>query len=225
MARTRLSLDHRREHLLRAGVQLLGSHDGPPPVDAIAKAAGVSKGLLYHYFPDKEDFLLEVVRSATVEISNATATDPDRPVDEQIAQAVDGLLDYAEAHAAGMRVIFGIKYQSPKVLRLVREQRAARVARVVEQVAGARPGSAEVIRGSAALRTALDGALAFMESAMLRWLEERNLERPAMRTLLIGALAGALALAQQIDPELRLEPANLVIPGDPASPSDERRER
>jgi hypothetical protein len=64
-----------------------------------------------------------------------------------------------------------------------------------------------------------------MESAMLRWLEERNLERPAMRTLLIGALAGALALAQQIDPELRLEPANLVIPGDPANPSDERRER
>jgi AcrR family transcriptional regulator len=207
MGRKRLSLDHRRACLLRAGVQLLGLHDGPPPVEAIAKAAGVSKGLLYHYFPDKEDFLLEVVRSAVDEITEATATDPSRPVPEQIPQAVDGFLDYAEAHSPGLRVIFGAKYHSPKVLRLVREQRAARVDRVVEQVAGARPDRAESIRASAALRTALDGALSFMETVTLRWLEERALGRAEVRTLLIGALSGAIDLAQRIDPELHLEPA------------------
>jgi len=212
VARTRLSLDHRREHLLRAGVQLLGSHDGPPPVDAIAKAAGVSKGLLYHYFPDKEDFLLEVVRSAAVEITEATTTDPTRPVVEQIAQAVDGFLDYAQAHSAGLRVIFGNKYQSSKVARLVREQRAARVSRVVEQVAVACLDHAETIRASAALSTALDGAVAFMESATLRWLEEDVLTRPAMRALLMGALSSALLLAEQVDPDLHLELTDVVTP-------------
>jgi AcrR family transcriptional regulator len=200
-------LDHRRACLLRAGMQLLGLHDGPPPVAAIAKAAGVSKGLLYHYFPDKEDFLLEVVRSAVDEITEATATDPNRPVPEQIAQAVDGFLDYAEAHSPGLRVIFGVKYHSPKVLRFVRQQRAARVDRVIEQVASARPDRVESIRASAALRTALDGALSFMETVTLRWLEERALGRPEVRTLLIGALSGAIELAQRIDPELDLEPA------------------
>jgi AcrR family transcriptional regulator len=185
-------------------------------VAAIAKAAGVSKGLLYHDFPDKDDFLLEVVRTAVTDITEATATDPSRPVEEQIGQAVDGFLDYAEAHSAGLRVIFGVKHHSPKVLRLVREQRAARVDRVVEQVAGARPDRAEAIRASAALHTALDGALSFMETATLRWLEERALDRGEMRVLLMGALSAALALAQRLDPALELEPAALL--GDAAGP-------
>jgi AcrR family transcriptional regulator len=210
VARQRLSVDHRREHLLRTGLQVLGAHGGNPPVGEIARAAGVSKGLLYHYFPDKEDFLVEVVRSAAAEITAATATTPTSSVAEQIEQAVDGFLDYAEAHSAGLRVIFGHKYRSTQVMRVVSEQRAARVDRVVEQVAGARPGSADVIRASVALHTALDGAVSFMETATLRWLEDGVLGRPAMRTLLMGALGSALALAAQIDPELRLD---LTEPG------------
>lgn len=210
MARQRLSVDHRRELLLRTGLQVLGAHEGNPPVGEIARAAGVSKGLLYHYFPDKEDFLVEVVREAANEITAATATTPTSSVPEQIAQAVEGFLDYAEAHSAGLRVIFGHKYRSPKVLEVLREQRASRVERVVEQVAGARPGCADVIRASAALRTALDGALSFMETATLRWLEDGLLGRPAMRTLLTGALGAALTLAAEIDPELRLD---LAEPG------------
>jgi AcrR family transcriptional regulator len=224
VARQRLSVDHRRELLLRTGLQVLGAHEGNPPVDEIARAAGVSKGLLYHYFPDKEDFLVEVVREAAKEITAATATTPTSSVPEQIAQAVDGFLDYAQAHSAGLRVIFGHKYRSPQVLQVVREQRAARVDRVVEQVAGARPGCADVIRASAALRTSLDGALSFMETATLRWLEDGVLTRPAMRTLLMGALGSALALAAQIDPELRLD---LTEPGaqEPDEPEPDEPER
>jgi AcrR family transcriptional regulator len=187
---------------LRAGVRLLGEYDGPPPVGEIARAAGVSKGLLYHYFPDKEDFLVEVVRTAAGDISAATETDPTRTVAEQIEQAIDGFLDYAQAHSAGLRVIFGHRHQSPRVLRVVREQRAARVDRIIEQVVGTWPEHAEVIRGSAALRTSLDGALAFLETATLRWLEDARLSRPAMHTLLTGTLHAALELAQRIDPEL-----------------------
>jgi AcrR family transcriptional regulator len=199
-------------------VRLLGEYDGPPPVGEIARAAGVSKGLLYHYFPDKEDFLVEVVRTAAADITAATATDPARTVVEQIEQAVHGYLDYAQEHAAGLRVIFGGRHQSTRVLQVVREQRAARVDRIIEQVVGSWPEQAGVIRDSAALRTALEGALAFMETATLSWLEDGRLARPAVHTLLTGALHAALELAVRIDPKLCLGGAHDRSPAGPDGP-------
>jgi AcrR family transcriptional regulator len=219
--RQRLSVEHRRERLLRAGLQLLGEYDGSPPVGEIARAAGVSKGLLYHYFPDKDDFLVEVVRTAAGEITAATATDPTRPVAEQIEQAIEGYLDYAEAHSPGLRVIFGHRHQSTRVLRVVREQRAARVDRIIEQVVGGWPEQAGTVRASAALRTSLDGALAYLETATLHWLEDAQLTRPAMHTLLTGALHAALELAVRIDPGLCLgRPAPGLDPAEPAPETD-----
>jgi AcrR family transcriptional regulator len=59
---TRLSSDERREHLLHAGVELVGRHGTADiSIEEIARAAGVSKGLLYHYFPTKTDFFVAVL--------------------------------------------------------------------------------------------------------------------------------------------------------------------
>ena len=76
-ARVRMRTDERREHLVRAGVDLL--RDKPYDqlsIDDIAAAAGISKGLLYHYFPSKRDYLLEVVRATAAGIRAATTPDP-----------------------------------------------------------------------------------------------------------------------------------------------------
>ena len=55
--RSRLSTDARREQLLDAGAELLGRRPyDEVSIEEIATAAGVSKGLLYHYFPTKQDF-------------------------------------------------------------------------------------------------------------------------------------------------------------------------
>ena len=42
--------------------------DGNPIGADIARAAGISKGLLYHYFPSKRDYYVEVVRRAAGEL-------------------------------------------------------------------------------------------------------------------------------------------------------------
>jgi len=204
--RQRLTVDTRREHLLRVGVELLGTREDTPPVTAIARAAGVTKGLLYHYFPDKDDFLAAVLRRAARDLTAATATTPGRPVAEQVGEAIDGFLDYAEIHSAGYRLIFGHRFPSIRLIRLLDELRAERVEQVVGYIADGPPDRTcpvgERVRASAALRTALAGALAFVETAVLRWLEYRDLDRGALRVLLVGALSGALRDAGEIDPAL-----------------------
>ena len=60
--RRRLSTAERREQLLSVGARLFS--DGPYDevrIERVAEIAGVSRGLLYHYFPNKRDFFAAVV--------------------------------------------------------------------------------------------------------------------------------------------------------------------
>ena len=62
--RRRLS-DERREELLRAGVELFSARSyDEVSIDEIAAAVGISRGLLYHYFPSKRDFYVAGLRRA-----------------------------------------------------------------------------------------------------------------------------------------------------------------
>ncbi|HEY8502777.1 MAG TPA: helix-turn-helix domain-containing protein, partial [Solirubrobacterales bacterium] len=75
--RSRMSTDARREQLLAAGTDLLGRRPyDEVSIGEIAAAAGVSKGLLYHYFPTKKDFVLAALRRGEDELSQLTAPDP-----------------------------------------------------------------------------------------------------------------------------------------------------
>ena len=64
--RARLSTDARREQLVAFGVEMFSERPfDDVSIDDIAAAAGISKGLLYHYFPSKRDFYVETVRAAS----------------------------------------------------------------------------------------------------------------------------------------------------------------
>ena len=63
--RTRRLSDERREELLRAGVELFSARSyDEVSIDEIAGAVGISRGLLYHYFPSKRDFYVAGLRRA-----------------------------------------------------------------------------------------------------------------------------------------------------------------
>ena len=74
--RTRLQVDVRRQQLLELGLQLFGNQTYDElSIDEIAKQAGVSKGLLYHYFPSKRAFYVALVRRAAGELLEETDVD------------------------------------------------------------------------------------------------------------------------------------------------------
>ena len=75
--RTRLSPAQRREQLLDLGVRLLAARSlDELSIDLLAEEAGISRGLLYHYFGNKVAFHEAVVRHAADDLIAQTAPPP-----------------------------------------------------------------------------------------------------------------------------------------------------
>ena len=130
-----MKTDERREQLLRTGVELLGrrSYD-EVSIDEIARAAGVSKGLLYHYFPTKKDFVVAVLHEATEELTALTAPDPALEPLAQLDASLDAFLGYVEEHAAAYATIFRTRGGGDPDIRAALER--GREQRVAEVLAG-----------------------------------------------------------------------------------------
>ena len=73
VTRRRLSPEDRRAELLALGVEVFGKRPyDEVRIDEIAERAGVSRALMYHYFPDKRAFFAAVVKDQAERLYDAT---------------------------------------------------------------------------------------------------------------------------------------------------------
>jgi AcrR family transcriptional regulator len=190
--RARLSTDARREQLVALGVEVFSERPfDEVSIDDIAAAAGISKGLLYHYFPSKRDFYVAVVRHSADEMQAITETDPQLAPLERLAAGLDRYLEYVDTHARGYATVLRAGIGSdPEVAAIVEAVRAAMARRILDDLTvedSAPPG----------VRIAVRGWVGFAEAASLEWLERRDLTRDEMRELLIQALRSVVEAARR----------------------------
>jgi AcrR family transcriptional regulator len=194
---TRLTGDQRREHLLHVGVELLGRHGtADVSIEEIAQAAGVSKGLLYHYFPTKDDFLLAVLDRSQAEMDQLLARDRDLSPLAQFDRNLDGFLRFVDDHAAGYLAVVNARGRSESVRQLVEERRARRVDELVALVAAVREVSRKEAR-QPQLVAAIEGWLGFSEGVIVRWLRDREIAREEVHELLRRVLLESLSLGSR----------------------------
>jgi AcrR family transcriptional regulator len=197
--RTRLATDARREELVRAGVELLRVRTPEEiSVDDVARRAGISRGLLYHYFEDKDAFVVAVLEQASEELRQALRVNPQLSGRERIEAAIDAFIDYAEAHAAGFRAVLTGGVANRNVAALIERTRERDLDAFVAGVA-AITSQPETARGSKVLRAALHAHMHFMEGAIVRWLARREITREQLRELILRALYATLAAAQAVE--------------------------
>jgi AcrR family transcriptional regulator len=102
--RRRLSPEDRRSELLALGAEVFGQRPyDEVRIDEIAERAGVSRALMYHYFPDKRAFFAAVVRAEGDRLFEATNTPPQPGVRlfDQLRAGVLAYLRYDEDHPHG----------------------------------------------------------------------------------------------------------------------------
>jgi AcrR family transcriptional regulator len=188
-AYTRLQVDERRRQLLELGARLFAAHAyADLSMAQIAREAGISKGLLYHYFPSKQDFFLATLAQGAEELARRTEPDPELPPFEALPGSVDGYLAWIEDNEDAYRRLMEGAGSVPEVKSLVDGIRDATAARILDGIgAGASPPPRQ--------RTAVRAWLWFMDGAILDWLEHRDMSRTELRDLLLGSLAGSLSAA------------------------------
>jgi AcrR family transcriptional regulator len=191
-----MSTDERREQLLSAGVELLErrAYD-EVSIEEIAEAAGVSKGLLYHYFPTKKDFILAALSRGQGELAERLRPDPDLDPAAQLDAGLDAFLDYVEKHPAAYTSIFRRGGGGdPDIAAFIDAARAEQMEMMLAGLARWRDAPASTAR-TPELEAAVQGWTFFVEGAVLRQLEHGGLDRPQLRALLITGLVGAVMAA------------------------------
>lgn len=123
-ARRRLSPDDRRNELLALGAQVFGQRPyDEVRIDEIAERAGVSRALMYHYFPDKRAFFAAVVKAEGEKLFEATNTPPQPGLSlfEELRAGVLAYVEYDEAHPHGAWTAYMGIGRSDPVLRGVQD--------------------------------------------------------------------------------------------------------
>jgi AcrR family transcriptional regulator len=185
-AYTRLDVDERRRQLLELGRELFATHSYEElSMAQIARSAGISKALLYHYFPSKRDYFAATLATAAGRVRELTEPNPDLPPAEALRASLEAYLSWIEENQlAYMKLIQGATSHG-EVRELIDEVRDATSARIVEGLAAGRPAPATV-------RAAVRAWLWYMDGACTDWVEHRDYSRQQLCDLLMGTLFGAL---------------------------------
>ena len=181
-------MDERRRQLLDLGAALF-TRQGYEELSMakIARAAGISKALLYHYFPSKQAYFGATLEQAAAELAATTQPDPELPPVEQLSTSLDAYLRWVERHAGAYQKLITSVGAVPEVRALVERVREETADRIL---AGIAPDRAPPL-----LRAAVRGWMWFVDGAILDWLEHRDLDRARLHGLLLGTLLGAVTAA------------------------------
>jgi AcrR family transcriptional regulator len=188
-AYTRLGVDERRRRLLDLGADLFTrfAYD-ELSMARIAKEAGISKALLYHYFPSKEAYFVATLEEAAAELQARTQPDPALEPLEQLAGSLDAYLRWVEENSDSYAKLIQSAGAVPEVRVLLDRVRGDTAARIIDGVRGDR-------EAAPVLRTAVHAWLWFMDGAILDWVEHRDIDRQTLHGLLLGTLLGAVVTA------------------------------
>ncbi len=181
VARHRLQVDERRKQLLDLALELFGDRPYEEiSIDEIAKEAGVSKGLLYHYFPSKRAFFVAAVEEAAERLLEATDVprEGEVPTLDEMREGIVRYLDYVDRHGRNyLLLVRGGDGVDAQVIEIVERTRATFLERV-RHAANQLPDTPE-------RDITLRGYIGYVETLTLEWIEHKTLPRDALADLIV----------------------------------------
>lgn len=190
--RVRLQTDERRTQLLELGQRVFSTRPYDEiAMDEVAEMAGVSKGLLYHYFSSKREFFVETIRAASLHLRSLTEPDITLAPGARLRAAIDAHLDYVREHGT----IYATIYRSgssiaPEVQDILDEHRGIVMQWLLFNLGESKP--------KPLLRSALRAWIATVEGLSLDWIDHPELEQAALRELLVATYGALLKRSEAL---------------------------
>ncbi|GAA1924996.1 TetR/AcrR family transcriptional regulator [Nocardioides marmoribigeumensis] len=201
MTRTRLSPVERRAQLLDLGMVLLAERGlDDLSIDVLAEHAGISRGLLYHYFSDKRDFHLAVLRRMSEEVVAITAPPTGGTPMTRMMASLEAYVGFVGTNrAAYASFLRAARSGDAEFHQIYEESRTALLDRIFE-VSDAEELAALGLYDDPRGHLLVRGWSALVEETVMAWLEDpAGLSREELLTLLTAALPG-ITLAVQPTP-------------------------
>lgn len=183
--RTRRRPEDRRAQLLELGLQLLAGERTIEDLsmEELAAAAGISKGLVFHYFGSKREFQLAVAEAAADQFFQATEPDQSLDLDAQLEQSIEAFVAYVRDHRhAYVNLVRGATTADAAGRALFDRTRGRIVARILERLG-------QAAEPSPLLRLAVRGWVALAEELTLTWADDPAADPVEVRVLLRDSLA------------------------------------
>lgn len=190
--RRRLEPDARREQILSVAVRLFGERGwADVSTTDVARAAGVARGLINHYFGTKKDLYLEVIRVMLTVPPDTVGKLPDGDLPTRAGAIVDWFLDVVSQHSRSWLAAISAGGMSgdPDVDRVIDEALDVAADSVLSAVG--------FEARDAALHAMARSYVGLACSTAREWLERGVLTRPQVYNLLSATL---LTMVNQVFP-------------------------
>ena len=193
--RQRLPAEDRRRQLVGIGLMMLRNRPiHELSIDAVAEEAGISRGLLFHYFPTKRDFYIAVISAAGRRLLRVTKPDPTLPPDEQLRQMLLAFVAFVSRRRDSyISFVRGAAGGDNYVVEVYSETRAGLTARVLDlldESAADQPASP--------VRLTVHAWLAYVEDLAIEWSGLPEDDRPSSAEDLVDHSIAALTALRTI---------------------------
>jgi AcrR family transcriptional regulator len=189
VTRRRLQPQQRREHLLDTAAAMFAQQPyDDVMIQDVAARAGVSRALMYHYFPTKRDLYVALFKRASDRFLARVSPDPQLPLAQQLATALEAhIQSFVDHPFEAVTINRGALSDDPAIQAIVAEELNVVGQLLVDQlVAEGRPRDATEI--------AVEGWLAFVRAACVKWIQSPNISRTDLTEMCLHAFDCALGI-------------------------------
>ncbi|MEV5487033.1 TetR/AcrR family transcriptional regulator [Streptomyces bobili] len=209
--RRRMGVEERRQQLIGVALELFARRSPDEvSIDEIAAAAGISRPLVYHYFPGKLSLYEAALKRASEDLASRFAEPHEGPLGARLLRVMHRYFDFVDAHGPGFSALMrgGPAVGSSTTNALVDSVRQAAYEQILSHL--------EVSEAPARLELVVRSWISLAESTALIWLDGRRIPREELEVKLVRDFAALTAVTAAYDDELRalLRPALGKEPAD-----------
>ncbi|WP_328555905.1 MULTISPECIES: TetR/AcrR family transcriptional regulator [unclassified Streptomyces] len=195
--RRRMGVEERRQQLIGVALDLF-SRRSPDEVsiDEIASAAGISRPLVYHYFPGKLSLYEAALQRAADDLAGRFVESREGPLGARLLRVMRRFFDFVDDHGPGFAALMrgGPAVGSSTTNALVDAVRQAAYLQIVSHL--------DVENPPARLELVIRSWISLVESTALIWLDGRRIPRGELEVQLVHDFAALAAVSAAYDPEV-----------------------
>ncbi|QIB46148.1 TetR/AcrR family transcriptional regulator [Streptomyces aureoverticillatus] len=197
--RRRMGVEERRQQLIGVALELF-SHRSPDDVsiDEIASAAGISRPLVYHYFPGKLSLYEAALQRAADELAERFMEPHEGPLGARLLRVTGRFLGFVDEHGPGFYALMrgGPAVGSSTTNALIDSVRQAAYVQILAHLGVTDP--------PARLELVVRSWISLAESTALIWLDGRRIPRAELELQLVHDFAALAAVSAAYDEEMAL---------------------